>query len=213
MNYYEHIKKINAQIFVFTNYKKLNLPLKILCGIATLPFSISCLFILGLYYLSLVIYYCIKSPLDYLHSFVKNEGKEVKHATQFIIYFIAFPTIFIANILLSLISCLFFIYNLFINIYGYLATLGGINYIPFLFDEKVRNDDEIKPMNFIPTIIYGGVNLVLFIVFIFFVAIEYLHYSLILFIISIVFSSIFLNFARKENKKNDTPLIEAEDYE
>ena len=213
MNYYEHIKRLNAQIFAFTNYKKLNLPLKILCGIATLPFSITCLIVLGLYYLLLVLYYCIKSPLDYLHGFVKNEGQEVKHATQFIIYFIAFPVIFIANIILSLISCLFFIYNLFINIYGYLATLGGINYIPFLFDDKVRNDDEIKTMNFIPTIIYGAINLVLFIASIFFVAIDYLHISFILFIVSIVFSSIFLKFARKENKKIAPPLIEAEDYE
>ena len=122
-------------------------------------------------------------------------------------------TYFIANIILSLISCLFFIYNLLINIFGYLATLGGINYIPFLFDDKVRNDDEIKPMNFIPTIIYGGVNLVLFIVSVILATIDYLHISLILFIVSIVFSSIFLKFARKENKKIDPPLIEAEDYE
>ena len=206
MNYYEKIKNINAQIFSFVNYKKLCLPLKIACAIAMIPMSLISLVLIGLYYLTLVVYYCIKSPLDYLQNYIREEGKEVKHATQFIIYFIAFPTIFFANVILSIISIFFFIYNLLINIFAYLATLGGIDYIPFLFDTKERNNDEIKHMGFVTTIIYASINFVLFIVTI--------ATSLpLLIIVSIVFSSIFLKFSKIEGNKKEAPLLEQEDYE
>ncbi|MBE6131767.1 MAG: hypothetical protein E7180_00030 [Erysipelotrichaceae bacterium] len=213
MNYYESLKKLNAQLFAFINYKKLNLPLKILSIIALLPFILVTIIYIGLYYLTLVVYYCIKSPIDHLQNLIRNEGKEVKHATQFIIYFIGFPFIFFANVILSIISCFFFIYNLFINIFGYLATLGGINYNPFLFNAKERNNEEIRHMAFIPSVVYIGVNLLLFVLLIVLGILYYVGGALIIFIISIIFSSIFLKFTIKEEKEVLPPLIEAEDYE
>ena len=161
MDYLELMNNLLKETFAFANYKKLPVLFRILCTIVVFPFIFSFFILVGLYYLLATLYKCLKSPVEHLLNFVKEEGKDVKHATQFIIYLIGFPIIFLVNVFLSVLVCGLFILNLLINITGYIATLGGITFTPFLFDKKERKFEENKFMGSIAVIVFSVIGLIL----------------------------------------------------
>lgn len=108
MGFLASIKGFNAQAFSLRNYKRMPLALVIITFILLLPFIVIALFTLGLYYIAYTCYRFSSAGFDFIYDFAHKEATDdkMKHATQFIIYFFAFPIL----VILKLFSCLFFIF-------------------------------------------------------------------------------------------------------
>ncbi len=119
-------KNLIIEVFLFRNYKRMDIILAILCAICVSPFIIIFVSLLLLYGGIIILLEFFEGPLKYLHSFLKQEGQDVSPAAQFIIYFIGFPLIFTLKTVVSLFTFILFIVHLLSIVMGYYATLGGL---------------------------------------------------------------------------------------
>ena len=142
MNYHSLIKSLVAEAKSGLQFKRMNPVLKVFVKIALIPlFVLAFLGVCG-FYLTLFLYKAISSPLDHLHKVVKGEGKEVKHATQFAVYWISWPCLFILYLFQAAMAITFYFQWFFVMLTVYLATLGGVKWQPFLMDASYPNEES-----------------------------------------------------------------------
>ena len=122
----------------FKAYKGLHPFLRVLCFIILLPFIIVYTAMLLVYLLMATVYKLVHSAFDYLYGFVHGEGKVVNHATQAIIYLIAFPLLFAFKVVYSVLIYPMVILHFLASHVGYIATFGGIKYSPFMLEPVDR---------------------------------------------------------------------------
>lgn len=113
---------------------------RITIKIALFPLSLLILIAKAYYYVTFFVYRGFFLPLEHLHTIVKKEGQEVKHATQFIIYWIAFPLIFLLYVFQALFAVSFYFQWFILMTLVYLKSLSGVRWQPFL--TEVRYDEE-----------------------------------------------------------------------
>ncbi len=121
------------------SYRHLKLWQAILVALVLLPFILSYVLIMLIYGIAAIIYKLISCPFDYLYGFVKQEGKEVNHATQAVIYIVAFPLIFFLRCIMAFMIFYMSIVHLSASLDGYVATFGGITFSPFLLNPADRS--------------------------------------------------------------------------
>ena len=169
MNYDVKMKNMILELLKFKQYKRMHLAFKILVAILELPFILILLLSVGSFYLTYAIFRSISEPIDYINNLIKEEGKEVKHASQFIIYFFGFPVILIGTIFTSGLTFFIFFEFLFSSIFGEVVSLHGFKFQPFIS----QTDDDFslsiseekfklwRPLTFV---IIGGIFLIIQIV-------------------------------------------------
>lgn len=193
MDYTLAIKGLLSEVKQFVQFKGKSLACKILLIIAILPLIICAFSTVATYYILLFFYRGLSSPLEYIHQVVKKEGEDVKHATQFIIYWIAFPLLFLLYFVQAFAALMFYFIWFEIMFFTYLATLGGVRWQPFLMDVKYEEVKkfEAKPKNELAALIYVSITLtfvLLLVIFIIAEAYSYLvpiiGYSVMLFIVN-----------------------------
>ena len=169
MNYDVKMKNMILELLKFKQYKRMNLAFKILVAILEFPFILLLLLSVGSFYLTYAIFRSISEPIDFINNLIKEEGKEVKHASQFIIYFFGFPVILIGTIFTSGLTFFIFFEFLFSSIFGDVVSLHGFKFQPFI--SKTDDDFSIsiseekfklwRPLTFV---IIGGIFLIIQIV-------------------------------------------------
>lgn len=169
MNYDVKMKNMILELLKFKQYKRMHLAFKILVAILEFPFILILLLSVGAFYLTYAIFRSISEPIDYINNLIKEEGKEVKHASQFIIYFFGFPVVLIGTILTSSLTFFIFFEFLFSSIFGEVVSLHGFKFQPFI--SKTDDDFSIsiseekfklwRPLTFVIT---GGIFLMIQIV-------------------------------------------------
>ena len=169
MNYDVKMKNMILELLKFKQYKRMNLAFKILVAILEFPFILLLLLSVGSFYLTYAIFRSISEPIDFINNLIKEEGKEVKHASQFIIYFFGFPVILIGTIFTSGLTFFIFFEFLFSSIFGEVVSLHGFKFQPFIS----QTDDDFslsiseekfklwRPLTFV---IIGGIFLIIQIV-------------------------------------------------
>ena len=128
MRYFDSAFRLAKEIVALKRYKKMHLALAIVTGVVLLPLFL-CFFVgIGLLFVTSILFTIIQAPLTYLHNIVREEGEKVKHATQFIIYFISWPVIFLLYFFYA--SLTLFIHILYILSMGlgYVVSLGAIRF-------------------------------------------------------------------------------------
>ena len=165
MNYGVKMKNMILEILKFKQYKRMNLAFKILVAILELPFVLLLLLSVGSFYLSYAFFRLISEPIDFINNLIKEEGKEVKHASQFIIYFFGFPVVLIGTVFTSVLTFFIFLEFLLSSIYGEVVSLHGFKFQPFI--SKADDDFSIsiseekfllwRPLTFVIT---GGIILI-----------------------------------------------------
>ena len=116
-------------------YKAMSPALAILTAVFMLPLIALSVALAGLLYIFGFFFKTAMLPTDYLHHIVHQEGQTVKHATQFIVYFISWPTLFLCYAVVSAtLSFLNVLYALFSCVL-YLVSLGGFRFHVFLVDD------------------------------------------------------------------------------
>ncbi len=109
-----------------------------ICFLIALPFILVYIAGLLVYGSILILFRLLNAPTDYIHAFLKSEGKDVQHITQAVIYAIGFPAIFALKFLTGFLVFILFIVHMLVSIVGFVATLGGITFAPFLLDPVDR---------------------------------------------------------------------------
>ena len=169
MNYDVKMKNMILELLKFKQYKRMHLAFKILVVILELPFILLLLLSVGSFYLTYALFRAISEPIDYINNLIKEEGKEVKHASQFIIYFFGFPVVLIGTIFTSVLTFFIFFEFLLSSIYGEVVSLHGFKFQPFI--SKAEDDFSLsiseekfqlwRPLTFV---IIGGIFLIIQIV-------------------------------------------------
>ena len=150
MDYTKLINNLTAEMKKGVQYARMPKLLKIFMIVALFPLIISFVVSKFLYWVTLFFYKMISSPAEYLHEWIRKQKDEVKHATQAVMYWVCLPAVFGFQLLISFSSLAFFFQWFFLMVQGYLLTLGGIKWQPFITEAKFEDDMvqyECKPNN------------------------------------------------------------------
>lgn len=169
MDFISIYKDMVKDTLTFRNYKRMTLVSAIFAGIVVIPFSLIYALTMLVYGLLAIWHKMINAPTDYLLAFVKGEGKDVKHATQAVVYLIGFPLIFILKAITCFIVFTMGILHFVASVAGYIATLGGMTFSPFILDPADRTaaeEGDIYPAKRVK--IFVGFGLALFLLTLFY---------------------------------------------
>ena len=140
MNYYKLLKNFFNEAVSFKTYKKLGMPLGILAAVALLPFIL----LTGAYMITmaslLFAYGSLESSVKFLEIWLDEKRKNVKHATEAVLYAVCMPTIFFFTFLLSMFASVFYILWFVLQVIAYIATLGATKWQPLI--SYASYDDE-----------------------------------------------------------------------
>lgn len=134
MDYGYLIKALKDEAKQNIQFARMNKGPRILARLITLPWLFAVMSAVLSYYVTLFFYKACLTPIQHLHNIMRKEGEVVKHGTQVVIYWIAFPIIFDLYILLSLATITFYFQWFNVMVCMYFATLGGVKWQPFITD-------------------------------------------------------------------------------
>lgn len=161
-NYMQGVTAVIKEAQKIKQYKAMPLAFAIVIGVLMLPFAIAAiLFALSIYVFG-YLFSVVSEPVQKLHELLKGEGRELKHASQFIIYFLSWSFIFSAYAFLAVLSVILNILYSIFAILAYIATLGGIKFHVFARNEAVSVDID-KKHNLVALIVFVSVMGVLLI--------------------------------------------------
>jgi len=136
LDYLKCTTTLLKEAFSFKKYCAMNTFWAVIIALLMLPFIISSLF-LGAYLIFLTFMFkAFKMPIDFLHDLVNKEGKEVKHATQAVLYLISWPWVFLLYAMLSLSLVSIILCYAVLSLLTYLWSLGGFRFHAFIGEAK-----------------------------------------------------------------------------
>ena len=214
MNYDVKMKNMLMEILKFKQYKRMHLAFKILVTILEIPFILLLLLSVGSFYLTYAFFRLVSEPIDFINKLIKDEGKDVKHASQFIIYFFGFPIVLIGTVFISILTFFIFSEFLFSSIYGEVVSLHGFKFQPFISNSSEDFSLPIPEENFklwrpLVFVITGGVFIIVSLVLFILLYIDYAEYyrlSGVLIIVYTIYESFILvysllGFNQKQSEK------------
>lgn len=116
------------EAFKFKKYKTMHPALAVFTGIFMIPLVLISFVLVAVVAVLEFFFSVLTSPVKYLHAVVHDEGKVVMHATQFIIYFISWPLVFMLYALMSFLIVLIVPIYALLSITVYIWTLGGFKF-------------------------------------------------------------------------------------
>lgn len=162
------------ETFALRNYKRMNVACAILSAIVMIPFIFQYVAYMLIYGMFVIAHRLVSTPADYLMSFIRNEGKDVRHAPQTVMYIFGFPLVLIGKALATFIVFIIGILHFLSSVEGYLATLGGITFSPFVLTPVDRTKSEQKPAyRLAPVVLFVVLGLFLLILYTFLRPIAY----------------------------------------
>lgn len=176
MFFYDRFIRLLNEFLEFKRYKKMPLILRIFVSICLTPFFLLFFIFFLISLLQSWIFIIIETPIRMLHEIVTKEGEKVKHATQFIIYFISWPFIFLFYISYAFMTLTLAILYVFTSIFGYVASLGGYKFHVSAHTESIEKD--FYESKYIPqSTVFFAINAFMLLAFSIFVIITYSMYS------------------------------------
>ena len=139
INYLDKMSKLLKEAFKFKKYKAMPAAVAVFTGILMIPVVLASFVVTAIMTLLSFVFEVFTAPVKFLHVAVNYEGKEVKHATQFILYFISWPFIFLYYIVASLLLLLIVPVYALLSILLYAWSFGG-----FKFHIFMPNTDDIS---------------------------------------------------------------------
>ncbi len=125
-------------------YKDMGKACKLFTKLGMFPVYLITLIYIGCFYMLNFIYKGIQAPIKFLHEIVTKERTEVKHATQAVIYFLAFPTIFLCYCIISILTLTFYFNWFVVMSLVYISSLGGVRWQPYLTDATFDKELEYE---------------------------------------------------------------------
>ncbi|MBO5294532.1 MAG: hypothetical protein J6B71_04730 [Clostridia bacterium] len=116
------------EAFKFKKYKAMSPVLAVFTGLLMLPIVVASFSVAASFAVLGFVFSVISAPVKYLHEIVRVEGKEVKHATQFIVYFLSWPTVFGLYVVMSFLLVLLLPTYALLSFLLYVWSLGGFKF-------------------------------------------------------------------------------------
>lgn len=167
MDIFEALRSVKKEAYELRGYKALPKPAKILFFISLIFVVAFCYVQYALIVLLSILLKLFSCPRDYLLKYVQeaSERDKVKNGSQAVIYFFGFPLVMFLTIPYVLIYAWIFFGFFIFEVLVYVATLGGINFQPFLLEYDLKMPGkELLPQPEKPAIILAAISLVLFVV-------------------------------------------------
>ncbi len=136
INYLDKMSALLKEAFKFKKYKAMPAGLAVFVGILMLPLVIVSFIVTAILSLLGFAFAVCTSPVKFLHVVVNNEGKEVKHATQFIIYFISWPLVFFCYAMMSVLLLFIVPTYAILSILLYIWSFGGFRFHILMTDTE-----------------------------------------------------------------------------
>ena len=165
VDYLTRTTALLKEAFTLKKYKAMPIVLAIFTGLIELPFFLLTLPLLLTLYVCGFIFKVISTIIEHLHDVVRRAGGEVKHATQFIIYFLSWGFIFFLYVLASALLLVLTVSYALAALLTYVWTLGGFKF-HFFADESEELSTEVQSTYHVllPLILLLGAILLLVIV-------------------------------------------------
>lgn len=149
MDLFNKFKDLVKESLLCKSYKGMSAAKIVLCVIALAPFIVLYVTMLLAYWFLAVVYRFACNQLEYIHAFIIKERAEVRHATEAVVYCIAFPWVFLMKLLSGSLAFVLMLVHFFTSLVGYVATFGGIKFSPFILDkvDRFSSRDAVKHNN------------------------------------------------------------------
>lgn len=146
MDLFSIYKDLVKETLLFKSLKGLTVAKRVLCIIVLSPFIALYTAMLLVYGAIVTLYRMFNGHLNFIHDFIKKERGEIRHATEAVVYLIAFPWIFFCKVLLAIITFILMFVHFSTSLVGYIATFGGIRFCPFMLEpvDRFKNKDIVK---------------------------------------------------------------------
>ena len=128
IDYLAKTTNLLKEAFKLKKYKAMPIALAIFLMLVMLPITAASLALTIPLYIFGFIFKVIAAPIQHLHGVMHKEGQSVKHATQFIIYFISWGTIFMLYCLSAFMLFINSVIYAIFSILSYLWTFGGFKF-------------------------------------------------------------------------------------
>ena len=144
MNYQQLLKDLQAEVKNAVRYKRMSTPYRVLTLIGLAPILLVKWMLIIYFYAFLFLYNALLAPVSYLEAWQDDRTKNVKHATEAVVFWVSTPFIFFLRVLMSIAS--FFFYFLWFDLMcaNYLLTLGSIRWQPFLNTATFDSEKEYR---------------------------------------------------------------------
>lgn len=164
VNFMDRATAVLKEAFQLKKYKAMPLVLAIFVGIFMLPVVLISAVLALLVYVFGYLFSVSALPVQSLHHLLRDEGQQVKHGTQVIVYLLAWGVVFAAYITLTVFMIsLTVLYTLF-SIFTFLWTLGGFKFHLFAKEEDISVEVEGKYKLAIPVIFVAVMGVLLVVV-------------------------------------------------
>lgn len=144
VNFMERANVVLKEALKMKKYKAMPLALAIVVGIFMLPLVLASFICAALVFISGYLYFVASQPVQSLHKLLREEGQNVKHGTQVVVYLLSWSVVFGAYALLSLLLISLTVQYTLFAIITYLWTLGGFKFHAFASEEDISIEVEGK---------------------------------------------------------------------
>jgi hypothetical protein len=152
INFFEKLSRLTKEAFAFKKYKAMPSVLAVFAGILMIPFVIASFLAIASFAVLSFSFTVAASPVKSLHALVNKEGKEVRHATQFIVYFISWPFIFFCYVMMTVLLLLIIPTYTLLSILLYVWSFGGFKFHLFMNEADDISIDVSKKYLAIPLV-------------------------------------------------------------
>ena len=152
VNFMQCTSNVFKEAIKLKKYKAMPLGLAIPTGVLMLPVAAAAFIVAALLYVLGYLFSVILLPTQRLYKLLHDEGQGVKHASQFILYFLSWGFIFSAYAALSFFMIILTVLYTIFAILAYIATLGGFKFHVFAKDEDLSVDVEGKYAIWMPIV-------------------------------------------------------------
>ena len=162
MNFFEidfltRMATLLKEAFKFKKYKAMHPVWAVFTGIFMLPIVLASFGVIAVLSVLGFVFSFVSYPVKYMHDILNKEGKEVKHATQAILYFISWPWIFLSYALVAVLLFVLIPIYAVLAILTYIWTLGGFKFHLFVnYTDDISI--EVKGRYVFLPIVYVGVG-------------------------------------------------------
>ncbi|MBQ9163094.1 MAG: hypothetical protein IJX74_07480 [Clostridia bacterium] len=132
INYLDKLSALLKEAFKFKKYKAMPPALAVFVGILMLPFVLASFAVAATFAFLAFAFAVFTSPVKFLHTLVNKEGKDVLHATQFIVYLISWPFIFLCYSIMAFLLLLIIPAYAALSILLYVWSFGGFKFHLFM---------------------------------------------------------------------------------
>lgn len=164
VNFMERANVVLKEALKLKKYKAMPKALAILVGIFMLPLIVASFVFAGLVFVSGYLYSVVSQPVQSLHNLLKEEGQNVKHGTQVVVYFLSWGMVFGAYAALSFLLISLTVQYTVFAILTYLWTLGGFKFHAFATEEDISIEVDGNYKTWIPAVFVAVMGALLLLV-------------------------------------------------